>query len=71
MESRHDSRRVSGWVPCQVSKVNKLEMNEELKGRLHLRQANLNSLDKNIVLVSAGGDYYLQALSTSSHNANR
>lgn len=55
----------------RLDKISKLNLNDELKGHLLLRQANLDSHDRNIVVGSAGGDYSLQALATSLRNAYR
>lgn len=50
-------------------KINKLQLNHELKGHLFLSQANLDAHDRNIIIGSSCGDYSLQALSTSLRNA--
>lgn len=55
----------------RLDKVSKLDMNDELKGHLLLKQANLDSHDRNLVVGAAGGDYTLQALATSLRNAFR
>lgn len=55
----------------RLDRISKLDMNDELKGHLLLKQANLDSHDRNLVVGAAGGDYTLQALATSLRNAFR
>lgn len=55
----------------RLDKISKLDMNDELKGHLLLKQANLDNHDRNLVVGAAGGDYSLQALATSLRNAFR
>lgn len=56
---------------ARLDKISRLNLNEELKGHLLLRQAKLNSQAWNIIVGSAGGDFSLQLLSASFRNAYR
>lgn len=55
----------------RLDKISKLDMNEELKGHLLLKHANLDTHDCNLVIGAAGGDYSLQSLATSLRNSFR
>lgn len=54
-----------------LDKITKLNTNDELKGHLLLRQANLDGYNRNLIIGDARGDYTLLALSTSLRNAYR
>lgn len=55
----------------RLDRISKLDMNDELKRHLLLKQANLDSHDRTLVVGAAGGDYSLQILATSLRNAFR
>lgn len=55
----------------RLDKISKLELSDELKGHLLLKQANLDAHDRNMIVGAAGGDYSLQAIATSLRNAFR
>lgn len=51
--------------------VSNLEINNEVKGHLLLKQAKLDSHDRNLVVEAAGDDCFLQTPATSLKNAFR
>lgn len=55
----------------RLDKIRNLDMNGELEGYLLLKQANLDSHHRNLVVGAAAGDYSFQALATSFKNTFR
>lgn len=55
----------------RLDKTSILDMKDYFKGHPLLKQANLESHDRNLVLGAAGADYALQALVTGLQNAFR
>lgn len=53
----------------RLDKKSELDINDELKGHLYQKQANLDSRDHNLVVGAAGGYNSLQALAASLRNA--
>lgn len=57
--------------PSRLDRISRLDMNDELKSHFLLKQANLDSRNRNLLVGAAVGDYSLQALATSLRNAFR
>lgn len=55
----------------RLDKVNKLNLNEEHKDNLLQKKANLDALDRNIIIRLSGRGYSLQVLLASLRNAYR
>lgn len=56
-------------LPTMLDRIDKPDLNDKLKGHLLLRQADLDGHDRNVIVKFSGGNYFLQALSTSLNDS--
>lgn len=56
---------------AKLDKISVVDLKDEFNGYLLLKQANLDSNERNMVIGSVGGKHSLQALSTSLRSAYR
>lgn len=59
------------WLHSRLEKILNLTLDEKLKDRILLRQANLDLHDRNFILGSAGANYVFQSIFIAHRNAFR